>query len=81
MTLNVVELFDSNFRDPVANLRKIADRMEAGEYGPVGTCALVVMGDQMEVFGMGPESEGAGVALLLHAAFLRLAQAVESHGK
>ena len=39
--LNVVQLYDSNHRDPVATLRRIADEIEAGQYGDVGTAVLV----------------------------------------
>lgn len=79
--LKVVTLKDSNYRDSVATLRKIADEIEAGDFGGVGCAAVVLLGDTMEVFGMGPDSEAPAVALLLHAGFLRLAGAVEMHGR
>lgn len=79
--LKVVTLQESNFRDPVATLRNIADALEQGEYGDVGCVAVALLGDTMEVFGAGPDSEGPSVALLLHAGFMRLSQAVEEHGK
>jgi hypothetical protein len=78
---SVPSICASNFRDPVATLRRIADEIEAGEYGGVGSAAIVILGDTMEVFGMGEDSEPASVALLLHAGFLRLSGAVESHGR
>lgn len=79
--LKVVTLHDSNFRDPVATLRSIADDIEAGRYGDVGTVALVLLGDTLEVFGLGRDSEGPSVGLLLHAGFLRLSRALEEHGQ
>jgi hypothetical protein len=79
--LKVVSLCESNFRDPVATLRIIADAMEAGEYGDVGSAALVVFGDTMEVFGMGKDSEAPTIALLLHSGFMRLSKALEEHGR
>lgn len=79
--LNVVQLYDSNIRDPAATLRKIADQIEAGDYGEVGCAALAILGDSMEVFGMGSDSEGPSVAVLLHAGFMRISNAIEQHGK
>lgn len=78
--LKVVTLQESNFRDPVATMRKIADDMEAGEYGEIGSVGVVLLGDKMEVFGFGPDSEAPSVALLLHAGFMRLSKSVEEHG-
>lgn len=79
--LTVVQLRDSNFRDPVATLRKIAEQIEAGKYGAVGSVAVVVLGDTMEVFGAGEDAEPPSTALLLHAGFLRLSRSVEEHGR
>lgn len=80
-TLKVVELYENNYRDPVATLRTIANQIEAGEYGAVGCAALVLMGDTVEVFGMGVKSDGAETAVLLYAGALRLTRAVERHGQ
>lgn len=79
--LKVVTLQDSNFRDPVATLRKIADEIEAGDFGEIGCVGVVLLGDSMEVFGFGPDSEAPSVALLLHAGFLRLSKSLEEHGR
>jgi hypothetical protein len=79
--LKVVTLQESNYRDPVATLRRIADDIEAGEYGPVGCAAVALLGNSMEVFGMGPDSEAPSVALLLHAGFMRLSRSIEEHGQ
>lgn len=79
--LNVVPLYDSNHRDPAATLRKIADEIEAGEYGEVGSVAVVLLGDTMEVFGMGTDAEGPSIGMLLHAGFMRISKAIEEHGK
>lgn len=78
--LKVVELYGSNYRDPVATLRKIADEIEADRYGAVGSVGVVLLGDTMEVFGAGEDSEAPAVALLLHSGFLRLSKAIEEHG-
>lgn len=79
--LKVVPLYESNLRDPVAELRHIADQMEAGEYGEVASATLITMGDTMEVFSFGAESDAGSAALLLQAALIRLCTAVERHGR
>lgn len=78
---NLVVLRESNFRDAAATLRVIADQIDAGEYGAIGCAGLVILGDTMEVFGMGPDSEARSVAMLLHAGFMRLSLSIERHGR
>lgn len=78
MVAEVVTLHESNFRDPAAALRKMADEIEAGEYGAVG---VVIMGDTVEVFGAGEDAEPCSTAMLLHAGFLRLSQMMADHGR
>lgn len=73
-------LYDTNVRDPVSTLRKIADEMEAGTYGAVGCVAVVVLADTMEVFSAGPDSDGPSCAVLLQAGALRIVKAIEQHG-
>lgn len=79
--LKVVPLFESNFRDPVAALRTLANDIESGRYGDVGCVATVLIGDKVEVFGAGRDSEAPAVALLLHSGFLRMSQAIAEHGR
>lgn len=79
--LTVVDLYTSNFRQPAATLREIADRIDSGQYGEVGCVAVVLLGDTCEVFGAGIDSDGSSVALLLHAGFQRMSRAVEEHGR
>lgn len=81
MVAEVVTLHQSNFRDPVATLRQIADGIESGVYGDVGCVAVALRGDSMEVFGAGEDSEAPSVAMLLHAGFMRLSNAIEGHGR
>lgn len=76
----VITLYQSNLRDPVATLRAIADDVEGGKHGKVGCAAVVLLGDTMDVFGMGEDSDGPSVALLLHAGFMRLSKSLEEHG-
>jgi hypothetical protein len=79
--LRVVTLFESNYRDPVASLRRLADEIEAGDFGEVGCIGIALLGDTMEVFGAGPDSDGTSVATVLHAGTMRLTKAVERHGR
>ena len=81
MTAQLFTLYESNMRDPAATLRVIADGIESGKYGEVGCLGVVLLGDTMEVFGAGPDSEGPSVAVLLHAGFMRISGAIESHGR
>lgn len=78
---DVVSLYDSNSRDPVATLRRLADDIEAGVYGDVGCVGVVVLGDRLNVFGMGPDSEAPSVGMLLHAGFMELSRALQEHGR
>lgn len=77
----VVDLYPSNFRDPAATLRVIADEIEAGKYGAVSTVGVALLGDTLEVFGMGQDSDGCSVALVLHAGFSRISREIEAHGR
>lgn len=79
--LRVVSLYNHNYRGTTKTLRSIADRIDAGEFGEVGAVGLVLLGDQMRVFGMGPDSEAPSIALLLRAGFMRLSRTIEEHGK
>ena len=78
--MNVVTLRESNYRQVVPTLRAIADEIERGEHGEVSCAALVVFGDELKVFGAGPDSEAPTVALLLHAGFNSFSRAIEQHG-
>jgi hypothetical protein len=78
---NVIPLYTSNTRDPVSTLRLIADEIEAGDYGEVGSAAVVLLGDTMECFAMGPDAEAPSIGMLFYSAFLRMAKAIEEHGK
>ena len=81
MTLSVVNFPVPDYRDPVKALRNLADEIEAGEFGDVGSCGVVVFGNTMEVFGSGPDSDGPTIALLFAAAAQRFAREIEQHGK
>lgn len=80
-TLNVVTIRDHSLRDHSAMLRRVADNIDAGEYGAVGEIALVVMGDQLHVFGFGPAQDGTSTTALLQAGAMRQIYAIASHGR
>lgn len=77
----VVSIYETNFRDIPSMLRKLADDIEANEFGPVGEAAVVIMGDTLEVFGWGEIQDGSSSAVMLQAGAMRLIRAVESHGR
>lgn len=72
----VEELYSSNFRDAASTLREIASEIERGTYGEVGCVAVAIWGDRLEVFGMGPDSDGSTVHLILCAAARKLEEPV-----
>lgn len=79
--LSVVStLYETNFRDVAATLRNIADDVEAGKFGTVGCCALALLGDRLEVFGIGPDSDATAVGMVLLAAANKMARPIEEHG-
>ena len=81
MALNVVDFPTPDYRDPVKALRNLADQIEAGDFGDVGSCGVVIFGDAMEVFGSGADSDGPTIALLFSAAAHRFAREIEEHGR
>lgn len=78
--MELVKLYDTNFRDSVAMLRKLADDVEAGVYGDVACVGVAMLADQLEVFGFGPDSEAPSVAMTLQAGALKLTMPFLHHG-
>jgi hypothetical protein len=74
-------LYPTNFRDPAATLRAIADDIEAGKFGEITQVAMVMLGDTCEVFHAGPDADGATIATLLQAGAHRMISAVANHGR
>ena len=62
--MKVIELTKSNFRDIPATLRRIADDIEAGNFERVEDIAVVVQGDQLNVFHAGRGDVGSAFMLL-----------------
>jgi len=79
--LKVVTLQESNFRDPAATLRLIADDIDSGKHGQVGCVAIVILGDELAVMGLGPDAEAPSVALLLQAGIQKLVEPIVNAGK
>ena len=74
-------LYPTNFRDPAATLRVIAEEIEAGKHGEVTQIAVVLLGSTCEVFGAGPDADGSTIATLLQAGAQRMISAVANHGR
>lgn len=51
--MNIHVLDRPGLADIPGLLRSIADSVETGKFGDVGSCALVLDGDNLEVFGLG----------------------------
>lgn len=82
--LKIVTLRESSLRDVPAQLRNLAKCIEAGDYGPVGCCGVVIMGSTFEVFGYGDVQEdgvGPSVCTLLQAGVHRIVSKIERHGQ
>lgn len=77
----VVSLHDSNFRDPAATLRKIADDIERGEFGAVGSIGIVILGDQLTVCRAGEDADPCSIGMLLHAGFMKMSKGIAEHGE
>jgi len=73
VTLSVVSLYESNFRNPASALRSIADKIDAGDFGEVQTVAVALRANSLEVFGIGKTSDWPAVAMTLHAGFSKIA--------
>lgn len=80
-SLNVVTFPVPDYKDPVKALRNLADQIESGDFGDIGSCGVVLFGDKMDVFGSGPDSEASVISLLFSAAALRFAKSIEEHGE
>lgn len=83
--LRVLELRSHTVADVGKMLRSLADDIEANRFGEVGCVAVALLGDTLEVFGMGTGIKQDGiapsVATLFRAGALRLEKEIESHGR
>lgn len=77
--MKVVTLYDTNFRDPAATLRVIADEIESGKHGAIWCCTVALMGNTLEVFGMGSDSEVPTMHFVLCAAAQKLQESLLDH--
>ena len=62
----------ADFKDPVKMLRKIADEIEAGEYGDVETIVVGLRGETYETFGGGKLASLQDCGFLFGACATRL---------
>lgn len=63
--------------DPVFHLRNLADKLEAGEFGPIRAVAVVVLGDQLDAFGYGQDGEPGMISRMLQRANHRIVMGLE----
>ncbi|MND20873.1 hypothetical protein D3C76_47890 [compost metagenome] len=76
----VVTLYDSNYRDVPATLRRIADMIEHGNLAGAKEAALVVMAPAgLEVFGLG-DADATGAHYLLCCGAAKLQMPTIRHG-
>lgn len=64
----VTTLYTHTLRDVPAVLRSISDAVEAGEYGEVVQCAVVLNGSRLEIFSAGADATEAHYLLCCGAA-------------
>lgn len=77
--MNIVKIREGapSLRNVVAQMRQLADSIEAGNYGVVNACALVLDSDDIEVFAWGDLAEaGPNAHLLLHVGAAKMVQRV-----
>lgn len=84
--LKVVDFpYEATLRDVPAQLRKLADAIDAGEYGAVSCVGVALMGDSFQCFGWGDgfqnDSPAPSAAAMFGAAQLRVLQTIEAHGR
>lgn len=78
---NILEFNAPDYRNPVKALRNLADQIEAGKFGEVGSCGVVIFGDTLEIFGSGAENDRQTISLLFAAAINRFAIQIEQQGR
>lgn len=79
--MNVVTLPVVDQRDTADALRALAAEIEAGKWGDnVRTVAVSIMGDQVRIFGAGPDRDPGDLALLFAAAHHKMVAAVAQAG-
>lgn len=73
-------IYETNFRDPVAMLRLLADAIEAGKHGAVGQLVVALLGDDLDVFAYGHDCTAADAVCLFQAAAHKLLRPIINHG-
>jgi hypothetical protein len=69
----VGEIAPPDYKDPAKMLRRIADQLEAGDYGDVETVVVATNGtDGLNMFGGGRASDAQCCAFVFGAAQVRL---------
>jgi hypothetical protein len=63
------------------HLRKVADKIDKGDFGAVGCCSVVVLGNKLNVFGFGSDAAGPSCAAVLMAGAHQLIETIVHHGE
>lgn len=83
--MNVVQLREITPHDVSAQLRSLADAVDAGEYGNVTCVGVALLGNTFQMFGYGDGINGDAVSLsvaaLFRAGLLRFDKDIEGHGR
>jgi hypothetical protein len=79
--VSLVQPSNPDYYDVASALRNIADSIEAGEYGEVLSCGVVLAGNTLEVFGAGPDSEAPMMVTLFNSASFRFVRDLEALGR
>ena len=80
-TPDVHTLYPSNFRDVPATLRHLAKRIENGEFGEILCCTVGLLGDTLEVFGMGTEADPMTCGMVHQAAAHQFIYEIQVRGR
>lgn len=76
--MNIIEFPLGDLPDVAKMLRKLADDIDAGEYGAVDACAVVMTGFGLDVFGFGPNGNADRTIFLLEAGKAQLVSTLRS---
>ena len=77
----VTTIYEHNLLDVPNKLRDLATRIERGDYGAIGCCAVALMGDQLTSHSYGPDSAPPSAACVLQAAAQLYFDALKEHGR
>ena len=81
MSAKLFVVTERTLHDVPANLRALADRIEAGDFGAVSNCSIAMLGSELHVFGYGIDGSGTSTACVLLAGAHKIINAIVTHGE